>query len=120
MKQKTLIVFLTLVLASLFLIVASPALAALDPIPNPAPGKLVDDVDFDDLVKRAINWGLYAAGSIAVIFLIVGGFQYVASRGNEEQMEKAKKTITAAIIGIVIIVMAFAIVSIVKLLPLCQ
>ena len=81
---------------------------------NPAKGQLIDIRNFGDLLKRIINIFLYFAGGIAVLFLMVGGFQYVAARGNEEATEKAKKTITGAIIGIIIIVMAFAIVAIVN------
>ena len=47
-------------------------------------------------------------------FLIIGGFKYVTSHGNEEQMEAAKKTVKAAIVGIVIIVMSYAIVAVVN------
>ena len=81
---------------------------------NPASGQLVDIRDFGPLLQRIITIFLYFAGGIAVLFLMVGGFQYVAARGNEEATEKAKKTITGAIIGIIIIVMAFAIVAIVN------
>jgi len=61
-----------------------------------------------------INILLYFSGAIAVIFLVIGGYKYVASRGNEEAMESAKKTISSAVIGIVIILMAYAIVTIVN------
>lgn len=81
---------------------------------NPAPDQLVDYSDFGKLLQRIIRIFLAFAGAIAVIFLMVGGFQYIMARGNEEATEKAKKTITGAIIGIVIIVMAFAIVLIVN------
>lgn len=83
-------------------------------IANPAPGQLVNIKNFSDLLIRFINWFLYFAGAIAVIFLVIGGYQYVVSHGNEEAVEKAKKTISYAILGIVIIVMAFAIVAIVN------
>ncbi len=81
---------------------------------NPAKGQLVDFRDFAELLTHFIQWLLYAAGAIAVVFLIIGGFQYIASRGNEEATERAKKTLTSAIIGIVVIVMAFAIVAIIN------
>ncbi|MDP3993798.1 MAG: pilin [Candidatus Doudnabacteria bacterium] len=81
---------------------------------NPAPGQLVNIDTFEKLLIKIINTFLYFAGGIAVIFIVVGGFQYVASRGNEESTEKAKKTVTYAVLGLVIIVMAFAIVSIVN------
>jgi len=81
---------------------------------NPAPNQLVDFRNFGQLMAKFIDILLYFAGAVAVVFLVIGGYQYVTSRGNEEAMEKAKKTITAAIIGIVIIIMAFAIVQIVN------
>ena len=81
---------------------------------NPAPGQLADYNSFEVLLVQIIRVFLLFAGAIAVVFLVVGGFQYVASRGNEEAAEKAKKTITNAIIGLIIIVMAYAIVTIVN------
>lgn len=83
-------------------------------IDNPDTVHLLPYCTFKALLVKIVQIFLEFAGAIAVIFLVIGGFQYIASRGNEEAMEKAKKSITAAIIGIVIIVMAFAIVTIVN------
>lgn len=88
-------------------------------IKNPADqflvgGENAGEYGFDDLIIRVIQIALYFAGAIALVFLIIGGFQYIASRGNEEAMEKAKKTITGAVMGIVIIIMSYAIVAIVN------
>lgn len=83
------------------------------PLTNPAPQYLVSN-SIREIVAKIIQILLAFAGAIAVIFLIIGGYQYVASRGNEESMEKAKRTIQSAIIGIIIIVMAYAIVVIVN------
>ena len=82
-------------------------------IDNPAPAYLVDK-DIKDFVVQVINVLLYFAGAIAVLLLIIGGFRYVTSAGNDESMEKAKKTITSAIIGLVIIIMAYAIVAVIN------
>lgn len=81
---------------------------------NPGKNYLLDERDFGNLIKKIVDTFLYLAGAIAVFFLIWGGFKYIASRGNEEAIESAKKTVTGAIIGIIIIVMAFAIVAIVN------
>ena|SRR3989344_3537542 len=70
--------------------------------------------DFSAIALRVINVLLAVAGLVAVIFLIVGGFRYVTAGGNEEAAESGKKTITNAIIGIVIIVLAFVIVRVVS------
>jgi hypothetical protein len=53
------------------------------------------------------------AGTVAVLFLIFGGFTYLASAGNEEQAEKGKKIIINSIIGLVVIIMSTVIVTIV-------
>jgi hypothetical protein len=50
----------------------------------------------------------------AVVFIVVGGFRMVISSGNEEQVTAAKKTITWAILGLVIAVLSFAIIAIVQ------
>lgn len=86
------------------------------PLRNPDEEHLVNINSFGELIKRVISILLLFAGAIAVVFLLVGGYQYIASRGNEEAMEAAKKTVTSAVIGIIIIVLAFAIVSIVNTL----
>lgn len=54
---------------------------------------------------------LFASGSIAVLILVIGGVRYIASFGNQEAMDEAKKTIKFAIIGLVVIILAYAIVT---------
>ena len=51
------------------------------------------------------------AGPFALLSLVGGGLMYVLAGGEEEKVGKAKKIITWALIGIVIIYGAFAIVS---------
>ena len=65
------------------------------------------------LIKTVINWFLGIALGVAVLFLIIGGFWYITSAGNEETAEKGRKTAVNALIGIVIIVLAFVIVNVV-------
>ena len=59
-------------------------------------------------VGTALNVVLGAAGFVAIIYVIVGGFNYVTSAGNAEKVATANKTIAYAIIGIVIVALAFA------------
>ena len=65
------------------------------------------------LYQKIITVTLAFAGSIAVLFIIIGGFLYLTSAGNEEQSEKAKKTLINSVIGLVVIIMAAAIVHII-------
>ncbi len=53
-------------------------------------------------------------GVWGVMFIIVGGFRLVLAAGNEEQYIAAKKTITWAILGVVIAIMSFSIIAIVQ------
>lgn len=72
----------------------------------------------DDIVSTAftvINWILGATFAFAVIMLIVGGFRYITSAGNEGQAEAAKEQITQAIIGLVIVLLAYVIASTINL-----
>jgi hypothetical protein len=57
---------------------------------------------------------LSIAGMIAVLFIIIGGFQYITSGANQELAEAGKKTLRNAIIGIVVIVLSFVIVRVIS------
>jgi hypothetical protein len=65
------------------------------------------------LIRTVINWLLGIAFGVAILFLIIGGFWYVVSAGNEETAEKGKSTAVNAIIGIVIIILSYVIVNVV-------
>ncbi len=67
-----------------------------------------------DLAVQVINYLSAISGTVVIIFLIIGGFLYVTSAGNEEQSEKARKIITNSIIGLVVIILAFTIVKVVS------
>lgn len=65
------------------------------------------------LIYRIISLLLLVAGAIAVLFVIVGGYQYITAAGNEEKSEKGKKTLVDAIIGVVVIVLAYVIINVI-------
>lgn len=54
---------------------------------------------------------LFIIGAISVIMLIVGGIRYTVSGGDSGQITAAKNTILYAIVGIVIAILAYAIVN---------
>lgn len=64
------------------------------------------------LILYVINIMLGLAGLIAVLFLIIGGFWFITSAGNEEAAEKGKSTVINAIIGIIIVILSYVIVSV--------
>ena len=63
----------------------------------------------DIVVGKVIRALLTFLGVIFMALMIYGGFLWMTDRGNEDQVTKAKKLITAAIIGVVIVVSAYAI-----------
>lgn len=52
-----------------------------------------------------------AAGTLAVIFLILGGIRYITSSGDSARIKAAKDTILYAIIGLIVTILAFPIVG---------
>ena len=62
-------------------------------------------------VGGIINAIIAVIGVVAVIMLVIAGFRYTVSGGDAKAVETAKNQIMYAIIGIVICVLAFAIVT---------
>lgn len=100
----------TIVLASALVIVlgltAFPALAIEVPDVVGLPKG-----DISEVITRITNWALGIAGGIAVLFIIYGGIRYVTSSGSQTHMEAAKNIMSKAILGLVIIVAAWIIVT---------
>jgi amino acid transporter len=69
--------------------------------------------NFEAVIMNGINWILGFITVIAVLFIIYGGIQYITASGDENTMKSAKKTITTAIIGLIVAGLAFAIVTLV-------
>lgn len=63
------------------------------------------------IILTIINFFLGFLGLLAVIMVIYGGFLYVSSAGNEENVNKAKKILLYAVLGIVVIIISFALVN---------
>lgn len=57
------------------------------------------------------NVMLFVVGAISVIMVIIGGLRYVISGGNTGNVAAAKNTILYAVVGLVISIMAYAIVN---------
>jgi len=58
------------------------------------------------IVANAITIALGLAGAVAAIYIIIGAIQYFTAYGDEAKATNAKNTITYAIIGAVLIVLA--------------
>ena len=63
------------------------------------------------LIAGIIQGALGLVGVLALAYLVYGGFLYITSRGEEDQIRHAKTTLTYAIFGIVVIGLAYAVVT---------
>ncbi len=64
-----------------------------------------------EIVQGILNWIFGIIGIIAVIMVILGGFKLMTSTGDPGRVKKGKDTILYGIIGLVIALLAFAIVN---------
>lgn len=77
---------------------------------NPGGGG-TDAGSFSTFITNIINVLLFLIGVISVIFIILGGIRFVTSQGDSSQVSSARNTILYAVIGLVVAMMAFAIVN---------
>lgn len=124
MKKK----ILSLIMAAGIIINFIPSdVSAIDPVTKPIDSTTTKTIDLTSSKQDAGNWGLtkkeasatslnkvfnvfyFFAGVIAVILIIYAGFMYVTSAGDAGKVTKAKNIIAASIIGIIIIILAYAI-----------
>ncbi len=68
------------------------------------------------LISGAINIILGVSGIAAFFFLIIGGVQWILAGGDKEGTEKARKRITASLVGLAIVFSAYALLYIVSAL----
>lgn len=92
---------------------SATGISAANPVDRPTIPNPTGKTDFGAILNTIITALLFFAGAVAVLFLIIGGFRYVVSAGNAEQVEGAKKTILYAILGLIIIFIAFVLVQLV-------
>jgi len=93
-------------------ILAVPAVAAAQVNVDPTIGGTfgLGSADLQSTVINIVQWLLGFLGLIAVIIILYGGFVWMTAGGNEERIAKAKKIITAAVVGLIIVLLAWAIV----------
>jgi len=72
---------------------------------------LEGNTGFKTIVDWILNGLLVIAGVIAVIYLIYGGLTYITAGGDAEKATKGRTVLINAIIGIIIIALAFLIVN---------
>lgn len=67
------------------------------------------DADLRTTIANTIRIVIGFLGIIAVVIILIGGFKWMTAGGNEDKVGEAKKLLVAGLIGLVIILMAYAI-----------
>jgi len=62
-------------------------------------------------IKKVVNVLLFVLGIIAVIVIVIAGIRYATSGGDSAQITGAKNTILYAVVGLVVAILAYAIVN---------
>lgn len=64
-----------------------------------------------NILKNATNIVLFIAGALAVIMIIYGSIRFMTAHGNEKQVESARLIVTYSVIGLIIALLAYALVN---------
>lgn len=64
-----------------------------------------------DTFTKVLNIMFPIVGAIAFIILLLAAFKYVRSRGNPTETAKAKNTIIYAVIGLIVTILAYPIIT---------
>lgn len=104
-SRKTLSIVALVVAAGLPSVLVDPAFAADANV-----------AQVQDFIRNVIKVIAGLAGLVATGFFVAGGFTYITSSGNPEQLDKAKRTLTWSAIGLAIVIAAFVLANIVTTL----
>lgn len=74
-------------------------------------GQPTDLFGSSGIFETIVNILLFLIGAVSVIMLIYGGIRYTISGGDSNSVTAAKNTILYAIVGIIVAVLAFAVVK---------
>lgn len=113
----------------LALVMPTSAFAQTTLLPNPASTDTAEQTlagkiqsgqihlsDIPAFIVYFINFGIVIAGSLSLLFLVIGGYRYIIGGIMQSEREEGKNTVIYAIIGLVVSLLAWAIVNIVQLL----
>ncbi len=67
------------------------------------------EANIGSIIATLIQAGLGLLAAIFLVLMIIAGFQWMTAGGNEAQVKKAQDTIKTAVIGLIIVLAAYAI-----------
>lgn len=67
--------------------------------------------ELNTIIENIVNLLLFVAGAVAVVMIIIGGIRYITSNGEQTHVKAAKETILYSVVGLIVALLAFAIVN---------
>ena len=67
--------------------------------------------NFETTVIKLTQWVLSLLGLVGVVMMIAGGYIYLTAGGNEEKVNQARSLIKNALVGLVLVLLSYAIAS---------
>ncbi|MBQ6511013.1 hypothetical protein IJI94_03600 [Candidatus Saccharibacteria bacterium] len=123
MKKRILVILTLVAMVALSVVALAPKVSAyytcaegpkkgelVDSKAN-CPGDTTDDNALMNTMTNVVNVIIGIVGFITIIMIIVGGIMYATSAGDAGKAKKAKDTIIYGLIGLVVAILAFAIVN---------
>ena len=92
--------------------IIKPVLAQVEEITIEQPDE-VKITQFGPLIKSGISLAIIIAAILTFAFLVWGGLQWIMSGGDKAKYEEARNRITAALIGLAIVALAWLLIKIV-------
>ena len=80
-------------------------------LPGGETGDVAAETKVTDILNFLINLILFASGSVAVLMLVYAGIRLIMSGGNEEEKTKWIKVIRWSLTGLLVVILAFALVT---------
>lgn len=77
----------------------------------PPSGFPVQNITIENVISTGIQLIIIAAVIVAFVFLMIGGVKWITAGANKEAAAEARGTLTAAIVGLVIIFLAWAVLT---------
>lgn len=83
----------------------------LDQIDDDMPGVGEGESGLMGIVQTIINVIIGVVGVVAVVMMIIGGISFITSQGDTNKVTKARNTILYGVVGLIVAMLAFAIVN---------
>lgn len=66
----------------------------------------ISATDFASFIVEMLNWAINFAAVLAVIMIIVSGFQYITSMGDDKKIAAASRSLIFSLLGMILVFIA--------------